>query len=302
MVSIQPFFVAPLAWLVSKVRRVPFIVDVRDLWPDAAVECGLIRSKFLIKLGRMFEMFVYKRAHHITVIGPRMKQAIADKGIDPDKIDVMPQGYQPPEKPPIDRESARARLGLGDEFVLMFTGSFGLANNDLPLIVDAAIRLKDEPGLRIVFVGEGNLKAECIERCRDAGVTNVTFLPIVPKNEIPDLLAAADASVMTLPPGEFWEICLQNKFFDYMGNGLPLVAAVAGDQERILRESNGGIVVAPRDLDGLVRAILELKQQPDLRRELGGNARRYVSENLMRSQIVDNYVDLLEQLVESPRA
>jgi glycosyltransferase involved in cell wall biosynthesis len=295
LVSIQPIFVAPLAWLVSRLRRAPFLVEVRDLWPDAAVEVGLIKSRLLIRLGRWLEMFIYRRADQLVVIGPEMKRVIASKGIDPKKVHVLPQGFQPPAEPPADRESARERLGLRDEFALMFTGSFGLANNDVPLITEAAVRLKDEPGLRIVMVGEGNQKQACVERCRREGVRNIEFLPMVAKSEVHSLLAAADACIMTLPAGEFWKICLQNKIFDYMGNGLPVVAAVAGDQADLLRKAEGGLVVDPGDADGLVEAIRKLKRDPDLRRKLGAGGREYVRRNLMRESILDRYVGLVEK-------
>ena len=301
MVSIQPIFVGPLAWLLARRRGVPFLLEVRDLWPDAAVEVGLIQSRWLIRLGRWLEMFLYRRADRIIVIGPEMKRVIARKGIAAEKIHVAPQGYQPASETPPERAEARRRLGLDREFVLIFAGSFGLANNDLPLIVDAAIRLKDEPDLVIVFVGEGNQKAACVKRCREAGVENVRFLDMVPKAEIHGLLSAADAAVMTLPPGDFWKICLQNKIFDYLGNGLPVVAAVAGDQAELIRDSAGGIVVPPGDLDGLVSSVLMLKRDPELRERLGRNAHDYVQQNLTRAAILSDYVDFLESVVGGGR-
>ena len=176
-----------------------------------------------------------------------------------------------------------------------------MSPNDLPLLVEAAVRLKDEPGLSIVFVGDGNQKQACIDRCRAEGVHNVRFLDMVPKTEVHRLLAAADAAVMALPPGDFWKICLQNKIFDYLGNGLPVVAAVAGDQADLIQTAEGGIVVRPGDTDGFVRAVLELKRNPELAKRLGSNAQNYVRENLMRSSVLSGYVDLLERVVDDGR-
>jgi glycosyltransferase involved in cell wall biosynthesis len=294
MVSIQPIFVGPLGWFLARRRGVPFLLEVRDLWPDAAVEVGLIRSRLLIRLGRWLEIFLYRKADRIVVIGPEMKRVIARKGIEAEKIHVAPQGYQPPARPPVERAVARQRLGIGGEFVLMFAGSFGLANNDLPLLVDAAIRLRDEPELSLIFIGEGNQKAACIERCRQHGVRNVRFLDMVPKAEVHDLLAAADAAVMALPPGDFWKICLQNKIFDYLGNGLPVIAAVAGDQEQLIRESEGGIAVPPGDVEAFVAAVRRLQRDPALRERLARNAREYVQGHLTRAAILSDYVDFLE--------
>jgi glycosyltransferase involved in cell wall biosynthesis len=298
MVSIQPMFVVPLAWLVAVIRRVPFILEVRDLWPDTAIAVGLIRSRILIRLGRALEMFAYRRASHIIVIGPEMKRRIVAKGIPEAKIDVIPQGFQPSTGAVRERDEVRAEMEIGTEFVVMYAGAFGAANNDLPLILDAAARLRDQPGLLFVLVGDGDKKPEYLRRCESERLDSVRFLPMVARREVPSLLRAADACIMTLPPGEFWKIFLQNKIFDYMGWSRPVIAAVEGDQADLLRESDGGIVVSPGDLDGLCRGIMRLKEDPDLARRLGENGRSYVRKHLMREALLDRYISLLERLVE----
>lgn len=294
MVSIQPMFVAPLAWLVAKLRGVPFLLEVRDLWPDTAVALGAVRSKVIVFLARRLEMFVYRSADHIVVIGPEMKRRIVAKGISADKIEVIPQGYQPTPGPAPSRDEARRLHGFGDDFVVMFTGSYGLANNDTATILDAAALLRDEPGLVFVLVGEGDRKAEYVERCRREGLSNVRFLPMVPKNEVPALLAAADACIMGLPPGEFWKIFLQNKVFDYLGSGKPIVAAVAGDQEDLLKQSGGGLVVEPGDARGLSACVLKLKNDPDLAARMGRAGASYVRTHLLRETLLDRYAGLIE--------
>jgi glycosyltransferase involved in cell wall biosynthesis len=294
MVSIQPMFVAPLAWLVARVRGVPFLLEVRDLWPDTAIALGAVRSRIAVFLARRLEMFVYRSADHIVVIGPEMKRRIVAKGIPAERIEVIPQGYQPVATPPPSRDEARRRAGFGSEFVVMFTGSYGLANNDTSTVLDAAARLRAEPGLLFVLVGDGDRKAEYVERCRREGLDNVRFLPMVPKNEVPGLLAAADACIMSLPPGDFWKIFLQNKIFDYLGSARPVVAAVAGDQEDLLRESGGGLVVPPGDVEGLSECIRRLRADPELARRLGSSGAAYVRNHLLRDTLLDRYVGLVE--------
>ncbi|HEX6850861.1 MAG TPA: glycosyltransferase family 4 protein [Candidatus Polarisedimenticolaceae bacterium] len=297
MVSIQPMFVAPLAWFVAKLRRVPFILEVRDIWPDVAVEMGMLTNPLMIGLGRRLERFVYRSAHHIIVIGPEMKRLLVARGVPESRIDVVPQGFQPPPSPPSPAGDIRERLGLQGKFAVMYTGSFGVANNDLPMVLDAASRLRDHGDIRFVLVGDGNRKQEYVERCRREGLTNVQFEPMVSKNEVHSMLSAADACVMTLPPGDFFRICLQNKIFDYLGNGKPVVAAVAGDQEDLLRTSGGGLVVPPGDLDGLCRSVLQLRDDPELRRRIGESGRSYVGRHLMRDDLLEQYVRLLERTV-----
>jgi glycosyltransferase involved in cell wall biosynthesis len=297
MVSVQPMFVAPFAWLLARYRGVPFLLEVRDLWPDVAIELGLIRSRFLIGLGRWLESFIYKRAKHIFVIGPEMKNAIVAKGIPAEKIDVFPQGYKAPHTPVRDRETVRGELDVGDRFVVMFAGSFGLANNEVSFLVDVAAWLKDRDDIVFLMIGEGNQKQACVDRAEREGLNNLRFMPMVEKTEIPSLLGAADAAVMALPPGDLWKICLQNKIFDYMGAGVPVVAAVAGDQEQLIREAEGGIVVEPRDVEGFANAIVRLREDPALAERLGKNAAAHVREHLRREDITSDYIDLLERIV-----
>ena len=293
MVSVQPMFVAPLAWLVARLRGARFLLEVRDLWPDTAIALGAVRSRLVIALARRLEMFVYRSADQIVVIGPEMKRRIVAKGIPESKIEVIPQGFQPVEPLP-DREAARRRYGFDGEFVVMFTGSYGLANNDTNTILDAAARLREEPGLLFVLVGDGDRKEEYVERCRAQRLDHVRFLPMVPKSEVPSLLAAADACIMALPPGDFWKIFLQNKFFDYLGSARPVVAAVAGDQADLLGASRGGLAVPPGDVAGLCDGILRLKRDPALAREMGESGARYARAHLLRSTLLDRYVRLVE--------
>jgi glycosyltransferase involved in cell wall biosynthesis len=297
MVSIQPMFVAPLAWLVARLRGVPFLLEVRDLWPDTAVALGAVKSPIVVFLARRLEMFVYRSAKHIVVIGPEMKRRIVAKGIPAENIEVIPQGYQPTAVPVPSRDEARRMFGFENEFVVMFTGSYGLANNDTSTILDTAAQLRDERGLLFVLVGDGDRKAEYVERARREGLGHVRFLPMVPKREVQGLLAAADACIMTLPPGDFWKIFLQNKVFDYLGSGRPVVAAVAGDQEELLRESGGGLVVEPGNVEGLCGCIMRLKNDPDLARSLGQSGATYVRTRLLRETLLDHYVGLVERWV-----
>lgn len=294
MVSIQPMFVAPLAWVVSRLRGVPFLLEVRDLWPDTAIALGAVRSKLVIFLARRLEMFVYRSADHIVVIGPEMKRRIVAKGIREAKIEVIPQGFQPADGPAPDRDAARRRHGWGDAFVVMFTGSYGLANNDTTTILDAARSLKDERDVLFVLVGDGDRKEEYVRRCAAERLDNVRFLPMVAKSEVPELLASADVCVMALPAGDFWKIFLQNKIFDYLGSARPIVAAVAGDQEDLLNVSGGGIAVPPGDAAGLGRGILRLKGDPALARQMGERGARYARENLLRTALLERYVRLVE--------
>jgi glycosyltransferase involved in cell wall biosynthesis len=139
-----------------------------------------VKSRLVIFVAHRLELFVYRSADHIVVIGPEMKRRIVAKGISAHKIEVIPQGYQPSDLPQPDRDAARRRFGLTDEFVVMFTGSYGLANNDTETILSAAEALRDEPNLAFLLVGDGDRKDEYVERARRLGLRGVSFIPMVP--------------------------------------------------------------------------------------------------------------------------
>jgi glycosyltransferase involved in cell wall biosynthesis len=289
-------FVGVVGWIAAVRNRASLWIEVRDVWPEAAMETGLIRSRVLIRLCRRLNAFVYARAERIVALTPGIRRhLVATYGIEPERIDVIPNGWardvfeHPGPRP--DLESLGMRT---DAFKVAYAGAFGVGNNDIPTILEAARLLRDAPDIQFVFIGDGERRA-LIESWRARhGLTNVLLIGPQPKNVIPHFLAAVQVCVLTLPPGEFFEIYLQNKIFDYLGSGRPVVAAVAGDQADLIRACHGGVVVPPGNPHELACAIVRLQSDAPARDEMGRQARAYVASHFDRADLIDGYVDAFE--------
>ncbi|HEY6737731.1 MAG TPA: glycosyltransferase family 4 protein, partial [Actinopolymorphaceae bacterium] len=229
----SPHLMAPIAgWALAKIKRVPFVLEVRDLWPRSMVELGYLREgsrvhKALVRL----EGFLYRAAERIVVVVPGWQEHFASFGIPPEKLVVVSNGADPDDFAPTStREKARAQLGV-DGFVLIYAGAHGPANG-LDQILDAAKHLHD---CTFLLVGDGLEKARLMERVRDEIITNVRFHDPVPKSELGNVFVAADVGLHTLTQADLFRDGISpNKLWDYMAAGLAVITNVGGDFEKLI--------------------------------------------------------------------
>lgn len=295
-------FVGVVGYVASRRCRARLWIEVRDVWPEAAVETGLLRSPALVRACRALNAFLYRRAERIVAITPGIRRhLVAQYGLDEASVEVIPNGWardvfeHPGPRPDF------ALLGLDDErFKVMYTGAFGVGNNDIPTILEAARLLRSEQGIVFVFVGDGERRGEIEDFKVRHDLTNILLVGVYPKNVIPHFLETADACVLTLPPGKFFELYLQNKIFDYLGSRRPVIAAVAGDQADLLRACKAGIVVPPGDATALACAVLQLRSSATIRSAMGQSAGDYVAQHYDRSRLVGRYVHALEATAARP--
>jgi glycosyltransferase involved in cell wall biosynthesis len=294
LTSIQPIFTGPVGWLTSFLRRSPFFLEVRDVWPDTAIELGVITSPFLIYPSAWLARFLYKRARQIVTLTPGIAEIIEENGIRSDKICVLPVGLEESVLHPTHLEDVRQKHGWQDKFLVLYTGSHAVTDA-LETLLFAIERLKGHPEIHIVMIGDGDKKPDLIAYAEDKGLKNVTFLDLMPKKELASYLQATDICTMCLPKGHFWRIFLQNKFFDYMGSGKPIVASLIGTQKEYIEEAGAGLVVPPEDDSALAAAILKLSQSPEMVQEMGERAQHFVTSRFLRENLLMEYVDLLEK-------
>ena len=290
-------FVGLAGWLAACRGRARLWIEVRDLWPEAVFESGMLRQRWVLAWCRRLNAFLYARAQRVVALTPGIrKHLIESYGIPADRVELIPNGWSRQVFEHPGPEPDFAALGVHvDRFNVMYTGAFGIGNNDIPTILAAASLLRHEPGIQFVFVGDGERRGD-IERAQRDGA-HVVLVPAQPKNVIPHFLLAGSACILTLPGGKYFEIFLQNKFFDYLGSERPVVAAVAGDQAEVLRACGGGIVVEPEDARGLANAVLRLRDAPGEGSEMGRRARRYAEQHFDRDALVRRYADELEEAV-----
>ena len=243
MGTTPPLFQALSAWWVAFWRRKPFILEVRDLWPDFAIDMGVIKNPVLIWTARVLEKFLYRRATKILVNSPAYSAIIEKKGIAKEKIEYIPYGTDTEFfSPKADGSKVRKELGIGKEFLVVYTGALGEAN-DIDTVLKAASLLANEKDIKIVLFGDGKLRKELEAKSRKMKLKNLVFAGAKPKKEMPNVVAAADVCLAILQDIPMFRTTYPNKVFDYMAAGKSTILAIDGVIRRVLQEAHGGIFV-----------------------------------------------------------
>jgi glycosyltransferase involved in cell wall biosynthesis len=297
-----PIFQALSAWMVSALRRRPFLLEIRDLWPEFAVDMGLLRNPVLIALSRRLERFLYARSDHILVNSPAFVDYLRTRGIPEKKVDLIPNGVDPEMfAPKSDGNGLREGLRIEGKFVVTYTGALGLAN-DIPTILRAADRLQGESRIHFLLVGDGMMRPRLESMSRGLGLKNVTFLGSRSKAEIPEILAASDAGVATLQDIPMFRTTYPNKVFDYMAAGRPTVLCIDGVIRQVVETGNAGVFVRPGDDRALARTVLSLSREPEKARAMGESGRAFVENHFHRSAHAAQFEDLLLRIVRRGRS
>ena len=257
-----PITVAMIAGLVGRVRGIPFVFEIRDLWTQVAQELGIVKSKALIAVVRAWERSLLRQARLVVVNSPGFIPHLTNDGIAAGKIRLIPNGVDTALfAPAADRSAVRTALGFKDEFVVVYAGSLGLAN-DLGTVLETAERLRNEPDIRIVLVGDGNRRQWAMQEAETRGLTNLTFTGAVRKQAVPDYLNAADACFCTLLDTPLFRTVYPNKVFDAMACARPVILLVDGVMRECVERARAGIFVKPGDADGFAAAVRRLRASP----------------------------------------
>lgn len=291
IVGSSPHLIAGLgAWMMARRYRVPFVFEVRDMWPDMLVQLGLT-SPLIIKPLSIIEAHLYRHSHSIIALTDGIADRIAAKGVSRDKLVVIPNSTLRPD--PLDeakRTQRRHSLGWDDKTVLVWAGSHNPMNG-LDVVVEAAKLLVDRPDVLIVFIGDGSLKRQLIAQAE--GLPNVEFHDPVPKTEIGSWLRAADIGLVHSRRFEVFNGARPNKLFEYMAAGLPIVSTVPGEAWRLIQEADAGVSAHWEDPSSLARAISVLAAAPMARLGMGQRAFAYVSRVHSREETATHLAALL---------
>ena len=296
-----PIFQAVSAWLVALIRRRPFLLEVRDLWPEFAVEMGVLKNQVLIKLSRWLEGFLYARATHLVVNSPAYRDYLIGKGIPDSRISLVPNGVDVSMfSPDATGESVRREFDLGDKFVVVYAGALGIAN-DMDTILKAAHRLLSHDQIAFLIIGDGKERARLQALGGEMSLSNVRFGGARPKTEIPEILAAGDVCVATLKNIPMFGTTYPNKVFDYMAAGRATVLAIDGVIRQVLEAAGGGIFTQPGDDAALAEAVRALSEDRDRARLMGQRARVYVEQHFNRDRQAADFAKLLTAVSKARR-
>jgi glycosyltransferase involved in cell wall biosynthesis len=297
MGTTPPIFQAVSAWIVALIRRKPFLLEVRDLWPEFGVSMGVLKNPAVITLARWLENFLYARATHILVNSPAYKTYMLEKGVPGKKVTFIPYGTDIDMfNPGVDGSLIRQKLGVDDKFVVLYAGAMGPAN-DIYTILRAADRLRNDSKIRFVFFGAGKDLGRIQEEAQNRKLDNVIFAGVSPKKEMPAVVASADVCLAILQNISMFRTTYPNKVFDYMAAGRATVLVIDGVIRDVIEESNGGVFVTPGDDALLAKTILELSRDPQRVQQLARNAREYLVTHLNRREKMDETLRFFQTLV-----
>lgn len=297
-----PIFQAVSAWLIALLRRKPFLLEIRDLWPEFAIDMGVLKNPSLIWFSRWLEGFLYARATHLLVNSPAYRAYLINKGIPASKVSLIANGVDPDMfTPDADGQVIRQRWNVDSHFVVTYAGALGLAN-DIPVILQAAAQLRDEHHIRFLLVGDGKERTALEAQAKQMGLTNVMFTGSQPKSEMPAVLAASDACIAILQNIPLFRTTYPNKVFDYMAAGRPTLLAIDGVIREVIETANGGVFVPPGNAQALADAVGSLSRDREAARRMGQAARTYVAEHFNRHHQADQFVSLIQDIDrERPR-
>ena len=302
LASIQPLFGGFAALRLARRWRRPFLLEIRDLWPDALIVKKAISGWQAAPLQAMARS-LYFGADRLVCLTPGLKAEILKKGVPSARVDLFPNGFDESfyRQAPGTREKMRAELGWGDAFVAVYAGTHTEVTA-VETIVRAAEALRGRRDIRIDLFGTGQTKPKAMALARELGLGNIHFHDPVPKSKIPEILAAADAGLMTLFRSPLIHIYFENKFIDYMGASKPILAAMEGVQADLIRQSGAGRVVPAFDHEGLAGIIARAADHPASCLEMGAAGRRFVGARLVQRDVLDRYADVLEALARGTAA
>jgi len=300
MMSVSPPLPLGLsAWLVSRVRRSPWLLRIEDLYPETAVSAGVLRNRSVIRFFEWMESCIYKKATHISLISESFRQNLIAKGVPQAKLSILPVWADPQRIQPMPKENDfRKAHGLEGKFVLLYSGNLG-HTSALEDVVEAAHLLKDKTDIVFVLIGEGVKKKALQAEASRYGLENMLFLPYQPREAYAEVLASADMSLVTLNL-KAGNTSLPSKIFNIMASARPILAVVDSSSEvaRLVGDANCGVVLPPAQPAQLAEKIKKLQKNINQLDEWGTNGRQALENHFSRERCIGMYSAAFQSLVQ----
>ena len=291
------FFAVCAAYVVSLIKRVPFVFELRDIWPDSIVAVGAMRPSLPVRILEKIELFLYRRASAVIALTWAFKENLVSRRIPESKIYVLPNGvdlnlFQPRKKPIALVEA----LGIQDKRVISYIGTVGMAHA-VDKIVEVARAMQNDKRVFFLILGDGAEWERIRYLVQSWRLTNIAVKPLVPKNEVINYYALSDVFLVTLRDTDLFRTVIPSKIFEAMAMGLPIICAVDGQCRAIVEQAQAGIFVKPENVNGMIEAIKRLLDAPDLASQMGQNGRSYVATHFDRDKLAQQMLSVLEKVV-----
>lgn len=292
-----PLSVGVPGLLISLIRGTPFVFEVRDLWPKAPIELGVIKNQAAITLLRFLEKILYRHARHIVTLSPGMKDGIVARGISPEKVTVIPNACDLDLFSDLpDRNALRKEFGWEHKFVAVYAGAVGIAN-DLGYMLDvaAAYRKMGKDGFHLVIIGEGNDLPRVREKARNLELDFVEFIGPVTREKVAQYISCADIGLTIFKDLPVLATNSPNKFFDYLAAGIPVAVNSPGWTRAVVEENGAGIYLPANDLESAAHRLSDLQKDNGRRKKMARAAMKLAKEKYERGVLLVQMLEVLEE-------
>ncbi|HJT55518.1 MAG TPA: glycosyltransferase family 4 protein, partial [Ktedonobacteraceae bacterium] len=297
IVESPPLFDAFAARLLSWGKHCPYIFTVADLWPESAVQLGIVRNPVLIRLACWLEWSTYRRAGRVWAITQGIRDILIKRGLAPEHVFLLTNGVDTNKFRPLPLEQARAELGWENRFTVLYAGTHGVSQG-LHTVLEAARVMQNNADVRFVFVGDGAEKAGLVSQAHKWRLENVSFLDPQPHDRMPLLLAAANACVVPLRKVPLFEGALPSKLYEIMACARPILLGIDGEARRLAgQEAGAAIYVEPENPEDLASAILYLRKHHEVAEILGRRGRAFVEARFDREKLTEALEAQIETLL-----
>ncbi|MEK9132265.1 MAG: glycosyltransferase family 4 protein, partial [Patescibacteria group bacterium] len=287
--SSPPLFVGIIGVIFKKLWHVPFILDIRDLWPESVESVGAVKNKKLLRQAEKLAHWIYKNAAHITVTSPGIQKKLTSQRLKIlPAISIIPNGAELDLfKPDISGSQIRHTWNLGKNFVVLYTGNLGLAQAPEIFIKTAEI-LKKHTDISLLIVGAGVLLEKLQIQATKKSLKNIIFTGNQPRSKMPHFVAAADICIIPYKAADTFRNTFPSKMFDYMAGARPIIINLKGEASELIDQAKCGVLAKEEDPQDLATHILKLKEDEQLKEKLGISGKNFVEENYRREIIAVN--------------
>jgi glycosyltransferase involved in cell wall biosynthesis len=299
MGTTPPIFQTVSSMVLAKIKNKPFLLEVRDLWPDFAIDMGVLKNPILIRLSKWLEKLLYKEAIHIVVNSPAyVTYLIEIHHIRPDKVTLIPNGVDITMfEFDVSDTSHISKSKLNGKFIVTYAGALGMAN-DIYTILRAAKILSDDPDIHFLLVGDGKEKNKIVSEIQKMELSNVSCTGVVPKTEMKQILSESNVCIATLKNIPMFKMTYPNKVFDYMAAGRATILGIEGVIKQVVLDAKAGICTKPGNENDIVDAVKYLKSNEKMCEKMGSDAREYVKKHFDRQKHASAFCDLVTTLIQ----
>ena len=296
ILSTSPQFFNGLAgYLVSRLKRIPWILEIRDLWPESIVAVGAITNRPIIRLLEGLELFAYRKADHLVVVTDSFKAHMLTRGIPAEKVTVIKNGvdFSLYKKTLQGSSELSCKLGLEGKFVASYVGTHGMAHH-LETVLDAARELTEWKNIVFLLIGDGAERSRLVTIRDEMKLSNVIMLDQQPKEMMPELWSLSSVSLVLLKRSDLFKTVIPSKIFESMAMEKPVILGVEGESAELVMSAGGGICIEPESARDLASQVLKLSRDPAICQELGVSGRRYVLEHFDREVLARRFADVMQ--------